>query len=89
MVMVFNATFNNILIISWRSVLFGGWNRSTRRKPPTCRSLTDKLDHIMLYRVHLAWARFELTMLVVIVTDCIGSYKIQLPYDHDDDGPLS
>ena len=29
----------------------------------------------MLYRVHLAWARFELTMLVVIGTNCIGSYK--------------
>ena len=25
--MVFNATFNNISDISWRSVLFGGWNR--------------------------------------------------------------
>jgi hypothetical protein len=24
---------------------------------------------------HLAWAEFELTMLVVIDTDCIGSYK--------------
>jgi hypothetical protein len=31
--------------------------------------------HIMLYRVHLAWAGFELTTLVVIGTDCIGSYK--------------
>jgi hypothetical protein len=32
-VMVFNATFNNISVISWRSVL---------RKPPTCRkSLTN------------------------------------------------
>ena len=27
----------------------------------------------MLYRVHLAWAIFELTDLVVIGTDCIGS----------------
>ena len=39
--MVFNANFNNISVISWRSVL-GGGNRSTRRKPPACRkSLTD------------------------------------------------
>ena len=31
--------------------------------------------HIMLYWVHLAWSRFELTTLVVIGTDCIGSCK--------------
>jgi hypothetical protein len=29
----------------------------------------------MLYRAHLAWAGFELTALVVIVTDCTGSCK--------------
>ena len=29
----------------------------------------------MFYRVHLCWAGFELTTLVVIGTDCIGSYK--------------
>jgi hypothetical protein len=39
----------------------------------------------MLYQVHLAWAGYELTTLVVIGTDCIGSYN-QLPYDHDHDG---
>jgi hypothetical protein len=37
--------------------------------------ITDKLYHTMLYGVHLAWARFELTTLVVIGTDCIGSSK--------------
>ena len=29
----------------------------------------------MLYWVHFAWAGFELITLVVIGTDCVGSYK--------------
>jgi hypothetical protein len=37
--MVINATFNNILVILWRSVLL-------------VEKTTDKLDHIMLYRVY-------------------------------------
>jgi len=38
-VMVFNATFNNNLVISWLSVLFEKETEVhvTRRKPLTCR----------------------------------------------------
>jgi hypothetical protein len=55
--MVFNATFNNISVISWRSVLF---LEETRVPEGTIELLqvTDKLYP-----------------LVVIWTDCIGSYK--------------
>jgi hypothetical protein len=40
--MVCNATFNNISVISWQSVLFVGWNQNTCRKPLTCRKSLTK-----------------------------------------------
>ena len=43
--MVFNATFNNLSVISWRSV--SGENTDMLQ-------VDDKLYHIKLYRVHLA-----------------------------------
>jgi len=70
--MVFNATFKNISVISWRSVLLveetGGPGETT-----DLSQVTEKLYHIMLYTS--PWSRFELTTSVVIGTDCIGTKK--------------
>ena len=46
--MVLNVIFSTISVISWRSVLFDGGNRSTRKKTDLSQ-VTDTLYHIMLY----------------------------------------
>jgi hypothetical protein len=66
---VFNATFNNISVISRRSVLLveeTGW-------PGEKPQVTDKHYHIMLYTS--PWAGVKPTKSVVIGTDCIGRCK--------------
>ena len=75
--MVFNATFNNNQLNRGGQIHW--WrNPEYPEKTIDLPQVTDNIYHIILYRVHLEWAGFELTTLAVIGTDCIGICK----YNH-------
>jgi len=71
--MVFNATFNNISVISWRSVLLmeepGGPGENHRPVASHWQTLPHNVVHFALIEIRTH------NISVVISTDCIGSGK--------------
>jgi hypothetical protein len=78
----FRATFNNISVISWQSVLLVEETGVHRENHQPVTSHWQTLSHnVVSSTSHLSG--FKPTTLVVIGTNYIGSCKSN-PYDHDD-----
>ena len=71
MFMVFNATFNIISVILWQSVLLVDETGESRGSEA---SHLQNLSHNVVSNTPRL-SGIQLTTLVVIVTDCIGSCK--------------
>jgi len=70
--MVLNATFNNISAISWRSVLLREETGVPWENHRPAASHWQNLSHSIEYTLPEQGSN---STLVVISTDCIGSYK--------------
>ena len=73
-VIVFNATFNNISVILWRTVLLGVVTGVPGESHRPAASHWQTLSYNVISRT-TQQTRFELTTLVVTGTDCLGSCK--------------
>ena len=73
--MVFNTTFNHISVISWRSVLLVEETGVPRENHRPAVSHWQTSSHNGCIEYTSPWVGFELTTLVVIGTDCLGSCK--------------
>ena len=71
--MVLNATLNKFFQLNRGGQLYFVEETVVPGENPP--QVTDKFYHIMLYRVHLAWAGFELTKLAVIGNNYTYSCK--------------
>jgi len=75
---MFNATFNNISAISWRSVLLVE-EPEYLGKTTDLSQIPEKLHHIMCIEYTSSWTGFGRSTLVVIGTDCTGSCTSSYP----------